>query len=129
MPDPVAVPPEILARMADTMAEGVTVARDTRTALDQLGREFASLRQHHAEHAAREEPALAAHHDYLRRLADADSAAAVDAKAAAAEERTSQDRARAALRDTLVKILIGLGGILAAAGGLTSLLGGGTHAP
>lgn len=137
MPDPVAVPPEILARMADTMAEGVTVARDTRATLDRLAGEVATLRQSHAEHAAREEPALAAHHDWVMRLATEEGASAVRAKVAAdervaAEALTRKDveieRQKAAVTFWRVVTIVGAALSTAASVWAASTFGG-THAP
>ena len=122
MADYIAVPPELLERQPRAMEDAVVEARASRLASQTVLEE---ARAHHA----REEPALAAHHDYLQQLAKSESQAAADAKArtevaassaaaARVEEEAARTRARAQTTEWILRILVPLVAAALGAGGM-----------
>lgn len=129
MADPavIAVPAEMLAGYGEALRDGVQVARDTATGLRALEAKIDALAKLQAEHAAREEPALQAHADYLRRMTDADADATAEARAAKRKAETEGLKRRTELQGLVVRILVGLGSLIIAAlagAGATTALGG-----
>jgi ethanolamine ammonia-lyase large subunit len=132
MPEPAAptlvpIPLELLERMTRAHEASVEESRAARTASEAA---LAEARAHHL----REEPALRAHEDYVRRLTEEESQAAAAAKAAADTARQREDTARSEARTktlnlwtrVLIPLLVGLLG----GGGLVSAyLGGPGAAP
>lgn len=128
----IAVPPQLLASMSGSMADAVTVMRSIDAKLDGLAKAQEAER-------VRIEPALQAHADHLRRLAEADAEVTVDARSAAkraeiaAAEAKAQAEAQrikeaAETRAMWVKIAIGIASLivtaLAGGAGATLALGG-----
>jgi hypothetical protein len=140
MPEPAAptlvpIPLELLERNTSAMEHGVT---ELRTIRDQVVGEVAQarkllddLRTEMREHHRREEPALRAHEDYVRRLTEEESQAAAVALATAATARTREEatnaKARAQMTEWLLKILVPLVSLALGAVGMAAYGGpGGT---
>jgi hypothetical protein len=138
MPQPppptlVPIPLELLERNTSAMEHGVTELRAIRDQVvgevTQARRLLDDIRTEMREHHRREEPALRAHEDYVRRLTEEESQAAAAAKAATTTAHAREEAARAeAWAKTLnlwTRVLIPLFVGLLGGGGLVSAYLGG----
>lgn len=123
----VPVPAELLAGMAESMRDGVTVMREARSEAVAAREAIAALRKAFDEHATREEPAFAAYEAQIKRMLAEDADATAEARVALKRAEAERTRQRADVRAMWVKIAIGLGtalvSALAGAGGMAALGG------